>query len=196
MFFRGRHMPVGEHGCRSSMWQRRLSTAGNKFRIPSDNGGLGAGRQQAPSKCYGKQPGDVPNSRDHGRAGINTVRLNVDARNSGTRSAGTVDGRHVVSPICAPAPKPKSDRPQGRTQSGRNRGRIRPGTASTTRFQSGVMIAPQSILVAPDYIAAPGIAGRRRGAPVTDVARLRRYGNRRARRLAAVTRGGCGRLDR
>jgi hypothetical protein len=113
MPFRGRHTPAGEQGCRLTVLQRRLSTGGSKFRIPGDNGGLGAGRQQAPCQRDGKQPSDVPNSRtrDHGRARMNTVRFNVGARNPGTRSAGTVSGRHVVSPICAPAPKPKFDRP-------------------------------------------------------------------------------------
>jgi hypothetical protein len=45
---------VGEQGCRSIMWQRRLSTGGNEFRISGDNGGLGAGRQQAPSQHDGE----------------------------------------------------------------------------------------------------------------------------------------------
>jgi hypothetical protein len=76
-----------------------LPAGGKKPGISADNGGLGAGRKQAARESDGQQPNDVPNSsgRSQNRVTIDAARLDLDARNS-----GTVDGRHVASPIRAP----------------------------------------------------------------------------------------------
>jgi hypothetical protein len=61
--------------------------------------------------------------------------------NGDARTPGTADGRHIASPTCAP--KPKTHRLQGVVQKGRNRGRIRPGTASAAHFHFSVVIVSQ-----------------------------------------------------
>ncbi len=134
VLFRGRYMPVRYRRCRSIVWQRRLSTGGNKFRSLGDDRGLGAGRKQSPSQGDSKRPDDAPHGRgrDEGRVETNTVRSNVDARNSGT------NGIHVASPTRAP--KPNSSRMQWRDPI---RAEPWPEETSTTRFHFSVIIEPQ-----------------------------------------------------
>jgi hypothetical protein len=92
---------------------RRLPAAADESGIFGDDRGLGAGRKRRCAESDGKQSNDFPDTRGRvrGRVG-NMICFNRDARSLRTagslgtaRSLGTTDGRHFVSPTCAPHPK-------------------------------------------------------------------------------------------
>ena len=93
------------------MWQRCLPAGANKVGI-SDRGGLRAGRKRRSTENDDKQLNDVP-----GPSGRDGARFNSEVR-----ALGTIDGRHVATPILPPRSNPT--RNGGRTVAGRDQGRI------------------------------------------------------------------------
>ncbi len=86
------------------MFQRGLPAGGKKSGVSADDRGLRAGRKRRRRERCGQQLNEFPNARDRYRRRVKMVCLNLDARRT-----GTVDGRHVASPILCPQPKPKRD---------------------------------------------------------------------------------------
>jgi hypothetical protein len=126
MLLQRSHMPAGGEGCHSTVVQRRLSAAAKKSGVVADDGGLRASRKRRRRQNDGKALNDFCDPRGRNRNRVRKVIFFV----ADERSPGTADGRHRVSPICAPAPKVG-------IQSGRNRGRnaTAPGIDRAFPFQ-------------------------------------------------------------
>ena len=105
--------PMGDERCRSIVWQRCLPTGANKVGI-SHRGGLRTGRKRRRTENDDKQLNDVS-----GPSGRHDARFNSEVR-----GLGTIDGRHVASPIPAGSLNPTCN--EGRTVAGRDQARDQP----------------------------------------------------------------------